>query len=250
MDNEELQQWQRSWKVSAVFVVTGLFIGTLLTVQFNSSIPSATFVSDEIRAQEELIDSYVSDQALLKSKIVGLRREIAQAQEEAQESIQTANLDTLKRLKDEVGLTSIRGAGVEVFLDDGIFVNRENPDTVGQSLIHASDLRDVVNLLQSTNAQALSINGQRVIATTSITSVGNTILVNNFHLLPPFTISAVGDGETIMQRLNDPTALPDLHKRAQDLNIQFSAETKDGVLVSEYSGNLSSAYISELEVSE
>ncbi|HMR01329.1 MAG TPA: DUF881 domain-containing protein [Candidatus Gracilibacteria bacterium] len=247
MEKQE-QQFKKDWKLSAVFVVTGLFIGALLTVQFQSSIPSSTFLSDELRAQKDLIDGYVDDQGLLKSKIIGLRTEISEAQERAEASIQSANLETLKALKEEIGLTSLRGPGVEIVIDDGIFVNRDNPDTVSQSLVHASDLRDIVNILRTARVQAISINGQRVIATTSISSVGNTILVNNFHLLPPFTVSALGDPEVVMQRLNDPTALPDLAKRTKDLNIQFMAQSKEGILIPEYSGNLSSQYISEVDV--
>ena len=248
MNRADEQHFNKDWKVSAVFVVTGLFIGALLTVQFQSSIPSSMFLTDELRAQKELIDGYVHDQGLLKSKIVGLRTEISEAQEKAEATIQSANLETLKGLKEEIGLTSLRGPGVEIVIDDGIFVNRDNPDTVSQSLVHASDLRDVVNVLRAARAEAIAINGQRVIATSSISSVGNTILVNNFHLLPPFTVSALGDPEIIMQRLNDPMALPDLAKRTKDLNIQFTAQSQEGVLIPEYSGNLSSLYISEVAV--
>lgn len=240
----------RDWRVSAVFVLTGLFIGALLTVQFKSSIPSATFFSDQLRAQQELIDSYVEDQSVLKSRIVSLRGEISEAQERAQASIQTANLDMLKDLKAQLGLTSMRGPGVEILLDDGLFVNRDNPDTVSQSLVHASDLRDVVNVLRTAKAQSIAINDQRIIAATSITSVGNTILVNNFNLLPPFTITAMGDPELIIQRLNDPSALPDIQQRTDDLNIQFSAEPKEGVLVPEYTGNLSNQYLTKPQESE
>lgn len=233
-----------------MFVLTGLFIGALLTLQFRSSIPSATFFSDQLRAQQNLIDSYIEDQAFLKSRIVSLRGEISETQEKAQASIQTVNLETLKELKQQLGLSSLRGPGVEIQVDDGLFVNRDNPDTVSQSLIHASDLRDIVNVLRAAKAQAIAINDQRIISSTPITSVGNTILVNNFHLLPPFTVSAVGDPELIMQRLNDPPSLPDLQKRAQDLNIQLSGEVKEGLLVPEYTGNLSVRFISELQESE
>lgn len=250
MNADEILNSSRDWKVSMVFVLTGLFIGTLLTVQFRSSIPPATFFSDQLRAQQNLIDGYIEDQGFLKSRIVSLRAEISVAQEKAQASIQTANLEMLKKLKAQLGLSSLRGPGVEIQVDDGLFVNRDNPDTVSQSLIHASDLRDIVNVLRAAKAEAIAINDQRIISSTPITSVGNTILVNNFHLLPPFTVSAVGDSELIMQRLNDPSALPDLQQRTQDLNIQFSAEVKEGLLVPEYTGNLSVQYISELQESE
>jgi len=239
-----------NWKVGAVFVFTGAFIGMLLTVQFKSSIPSATFLSDQLKVQKELVESYLADQGLLKTKIVSLRDQIEEAQERAQQYVQTANLEMLNDLKEDVGLQSVRGPGVVITLNDGLFVNRDNPDTVRQSLIHASDLRDVVNVLRTAKVDAIAINDQRVIASTPLTSVGNTILVNNFHLLPPFTVSAMGDSELILQRLNDSSSLPDLQKRVEDLNIQFQSEAREGVLIPEYAGNLSIKYISEYKESE
>lgn len=224
-------------------MLTGILIGVLLTLQFRSAIPSATYLSDELRVQRELIDSYLADQALLKTKIIGLREQINEAQERAQIVGQDNDLETLKELKKLIGLESARGPGIEVSLDDGLFVNRESADSVSQSLVHAADLRDLVNVLWAANAEAIAINDQRIIASTPITSVGNTILVNGFHLLPPFTISAIGDSDILVQRLNDDSTLPDLKKRAQELKIQFTVRIKDGLLVPVYNANLNDKFI-------
>jgi uncharacterized protein YlxW (UPF0749 family) len=237
--------WYSNWKVSIVFVLTGIAIGLLLTIQFRSSIPAATFYSDQLQAQEELIDSYIADQGLLKTKIVGLREQI----EEAQQKTHTGDLETLQSLKNEIGLEVVKGPGVEIYLDDGIFVNREDPETISQSLIHASDLRDIINILRIAKVSAIAINDQRIIASTPINSVGNTIMVNNFNLAPPFSIAAIGDDELIMQRFNDPLTALDLQKRANDLNIQFEIKIKEGLLIPKYTGNFNKKYLSELRSS-
>ncbi|MBU1953977.1 DUF881 domain-containing protein, partial [Patescibacteria group bacterium] len=176
MSYEETRQRRRDWKMSAVFIVTGVFIGILLTVQIKSSIPAATFLSDQLKVQKELVDNYLDEQGLLKTKIVSLRDQIEAAQEKAKQYVQDANLDTLNELKDKVGLKSARGSGVRISLDDGLFVDRDNPDTINQSLVHAADLRDIINVLRSGEATAIAINDQRIIASTPITSVGNTIM--------------------------------------------------------------------------
>lgn len=244
------QQNSSNTIISIVFIVTGIFVGLLLTMQFKSSIPTSVFPTDELEAQQNLIESYIADQALLKTKIVNLRSQIDEAQQQSEALIQDNNLETLKSLKKEMGLESIRGKGVEISLSDGAFVNRESSESISQSLIHASDLRDIVNVLRTAKAEGISINDQRVIASTPITSVGNTILVNNFHLLPPFTVSAVGDQELLTQRLNDPTSLPDLQKRSSELKIQFVTELKEGVNIPIYNGNLSTKYLSVYKETE
>jgi len=231
--------------ISGIFVVTGIFVGLLLTMQFKSSMPTALFPADELQAQRELIESYVSDQGLLKSKIVSLRSQTEEAQENAKAIVQVANLEILKTLKKDMGLELLRGPGVQIDVNDGVFVNRDSADEVSQSMIHASDLRDIVNILRTAKVEGIAINDQRILSSTPITSVGNTILVNNFHLLPPFTITAIGDADLIMQRINDPSSLPDLQKRASELKIQFSSEQKDGLSAPIYNGNLSTKFVKE-----
>lgn len=245
-ESKHRDAWKKSpWIIGTVFVLTGAFIGLLLTVQFKSAVPSASYFYDELTAQKELIDSFLADQGLLKTQIVSLRSEIDVTQESAKEAVQTNNLETLKTLKKEVGLDMAKGAGVQITLNDGLFVNREGADTISQSLVNASDLRDLVNLLRSAKVDAIAINDQRVIASSSITSVGNTILVNNYNLLPPFNIIAIGDADLIMQRLNDSSTLPDLKKRVSELKIQFSAEDVAHLVAPVYNGNLSIKLIKE-----
>jgi uncharacterized protein YlxW (UPF0749 family) len=233
------------WKTKTTFIVTGVLIGLLLTIQIRSAIPPSSFITDEITVQKELIKSYTDEQAQLKSRIVSLRKEIEENQENVNLTTRENNLESLKILKNEIGLETVKGSGVSITLDDGFFGDRTSAENVSQSLVHASDLRDIVNELRAANADAIAINDQRIIATTPITSVGNTILVNNFHLLPPFTIIAIGDQEILEQRLNDEKLMSDLRKRIKDKNINFSAERVAHLTAPIYNGNFNLKYIIE-----
>jgi uncharacterized protein YlxW (UPF0749 family) len=235
-------------RVNALFIVTGIAIGLLITTQFRSAIPSSTYIYDELRAQNELISSYITDQGLLKTRITALREEIDIAQENTRSQIESNNnLETLKALKHEIGLETVKGAGLEIYLDDGLFVDRKNADTLSQSLINASDLRDIVNALRTAKPLGISINDQRVISTSPITSVGNTILVNNYHLLPPFNIKVVGDPDVIKQRLDDKSLLPDLLKRVKEHKIQLKTEKKEHLTLPVFNGNLSVKLINQIK---
>ena len=61
-----------SLKAKIAFVVTGVFIGLLVSTQLKSSVPTTSYISDEIAVRQQLIKSYTDDEALLKSKIVAL----------------------------------------------------------------------------------------------------------------------------------------------------------------------------------
>ncbi len=235
-----------SWRTKFVFISTGVFIGLLISVQFYSSVPNSSYISDQLSAQKELVKSFIDDQNLLKSKIIALHKKINEYQEKAKDGIENNNLENLRALKKEIGLEMAKGSGLELFLNDGFWVNRDADTNSEQFLIHASDLRDVVNLLRAAKVEALAINDQRVIASSPITSVGNTILVNNFHMLPPFNVTAIGDPELILQLLQDGAAIPDLQKRVKEGKVQMNMKTKSNAVVPAYNGNLSLQYITQI----
>jgi uncharacterized protein YlxW (UPF0749 family) len=232
-----------NWKVQMTFVVTGILFGLLVTAQIRSALPPSSYPYDEYKIQQDLIKSYTDDQSVLKDKILNLRKEIDDKQKQSVASAQKNNLDVLQQLEQEIGLESTQGAGVSISLDDSPFAQRADSAGTEQFLVQAADLRDIVNLLFSAGAQGLAINGQRVIASTPITSVGNTILVNNTHVLPPFSIAAVGTPGLMLQRLDDPTALPDLEKRIKGQKLQYSFRQQANVSVPVYNGDFPLKYV-------
>lgn len=234
-----------SLRAKIVFIATGVFIGLLVSAQLKSSVPNSSYISDEIAVRQQLIKSYTDDEAILKSKIVSLRDKIEQQQESTKSSLEKNNIDLLNSLKSDLGLKIDQGAGIEITLNDGLFVNRDSTDAINDSLVQASDLRDIVNLLRAGKATSIAINDQRIIASTPITAVGNTILVNNFHVLPPFTIQAIGDDDQMLQLVNNSSLLPDLSKRIKDGKIRFAIKKKSGLSLPLYSGDLGVKYMSE-----
>ena len=68
-------------------------------------------------------------------------------------------------------------------------------------IIHDDDLLRVVNELRSAGAEAISLNGQRLIGSSEIRCVGPTVLVNERRLAAPFVISAIGNPQTLESSL-------------------------------------------------
>ncbi|MBU1992114.1 MAG: DUF881 domain-containing protein [Patescibacteria group bacterium] len=231
-------------KFQIAFIVTGVFVGLILVAQLKTIVPAGgSYPVDVLNSQKELIKTFIDEQALLKSQIVTLRNEIDEAQKKNQQFTQQANLEILDGLKEKIGLSIMRGDGVSILLDDSPFARREDVNAVVTSLVHASDLRDVVNLLRASNVKGIAINDQRIIPTTTITSVGGSILVNNFHVAPPFSIVAIGDGDIVIQQFLSQTALKDLKKRKTGDHIQLEISRKKGVMLPIYNGELRTNYL-------
>jgi uncharacterized protein YlxW (UPF0749 family) len=101
------------------------------------------------------------------------------------------------------GLTTITGDGVSVTMNDSSI--SDTSDINQTSLIHAQDVQYVVDLLKTAGAEAIAINGERIIYTTSISCTGPTIRVNNNRYTVPFVITAVCDSDATYDILqNDP----------------------------------------------
>lgn len=231
-----------------IMLFVGAFIGLLVTLHLKSDfVVESDFPVDEIEARDSLFKSLRDEQAYLQSKIVSLRKQIEEAQELVVLQTETVNLERLGELKKTLGLTEVTGHGIEILIDDSPFALREGSEVSDAKLVQASDLRDVVNLLNASDVEAISINGQRIISLSPISSVGTTILINNSYVAPPFTVIAIGDTEFLVQRLLDPDVLNEIYERKNKNNLVFEIAIKNNVGIPIFNGNLKTDYINLVE---
>ncbi len=220
----------------------------LATLQFKTKIPIAGgFPSDEVVAKQDLLKSFLDEQSYLQSRIVSLRKELVKTQDVIDAQTEVANFDRLEALKRDIGLTEVRGEGLQILLGDSPVAIRSGAEASDVHLIQASEIRDVVNILFASGADAVSVNNQRVIATSPISSVGTTILVNNSHIAPPFTIRAVGDTEIMLQRLLNRDSLPAIYEKMRKQGIKFEILKKNVVVIPMYNGDLRTKHINLID---
>lgn len=195
------------------------------------------FPADLIEARKSLIKDYIDEQALYQAQITSLHKDIEETQKQNEAILSKARLADLDNLKKKIGLTEIQGEGIEIILKDSANVSRETVSPSDKNLVHASDLRDMVNLLWANRAEAIAINSQRILATTPINAAGNSILVNNIYIVPPITISAIINPDLIEARLQDKNVLYDLKKRIAKGEISFSISVKRTTVIPIYAGD-------------
>ncbi len=144
-----------------------------------------------------------------------------------------------KALKDELnkarllaGLTATKGQGVEVVLNDSQkkLAPGEDPNLY---VLHEEDLLKVVNELRAGGAEAISINGQRLLATSEIRCAGTTVLVNTKKVVPPFIVLAVGDARALQSSLEIRGGILET---LRFWGLKANVNRKDSVTVPAYSG--------------
>lgn len=231
-------------KLTIAFAAVGILIGVMLTFQFKTLMPASSgFAADEAAARENLFKEFLDEQLYLQDKIIKLREDISAKESDLSSKTETINLEALDGLKKEIGLSEIRGMGLQITLADGKNAKRLEANVSDTDLVQAADIRDLINILFASNADAIAINDQRVIANSAISSVGTTVLVNNAYVTPPFEISAVGDSDIMLQRILNDSLLKALHERNRKQNVVMKIVVKKLMTIPIYSGDLKTKYL-------
>lgn len=111
-------------------------------------------------------------------------------------------------------------------------------------VVHDADLMEVINALKESGAEAISINGQRVVDSTAITCLGNVIQVNGEKVGVPFEIKAIGLTERLYGGLTMPGGYLDKMEKA---GIQVKVEKSEDIMISKYSGVSQFEYAENVE---
>jgi len=114
--------------------------------------------------------------------------------------------DEIATLVDPAGLTEKSGTAVQVTLDDASIEARLNYDgDPNDIVVHQQDIQAVANAMWSAGAEAVTIQGQRLISTTGIKCEGNQVTLHGLPYSPPYVIVGIGDQSAIEAALStDP----------------------------------------------
>lgn len=220
----------------------------LLTIAICVQIKTMDSASSTV--SQTLSDNGLRDEVLrMKEKYDTTYSELENAQKKLEEVRQTAtqNDDTAtakeKELKENnmlLGNTDVEGEGVEVILQDA--PNTGNSLNPSNRLIHFSDIQWVVNELKNAGAEAIEVNGQRIVSTSAITCEGNIIKINGEKIGSPFVIKAIGEKYLLYSALERTGSYLDAIKN--DGNIAKVTKS-DNIKIQKYSGVLPHEYMKE-----
>ena len=178
------------WRLLApvAFACAGLLFVTSMVSSGGTDLRAGRFDDLAGLATEETHDLQAqrARAAALTAQVDRLTKELA-----------TSGHDTAQKkvraLERPAGLTPVRGPGVTITLDDAPadVLSAAGAD-VSNLLVHQQDIQAVANALWAGGAEAMTIQNQRVVATTGIKCVGNTVVLHGVPYSPPYRITAVG----------------------------------------------------------
>lgn len=222
------------WVTPAVFAVAGILLvasartsdGTDLRPGRNDDL--ASLVRSEAAQQQEVEDR-AAEMTRNVDRLSGLvdDRTVREARAEA----------TL--LEGPAGFSEVSGPGLTVVLSDAPEEVRETSDeNINLLIVHQQDIQAVVNAMWRAGAEAITIQGQRLISTTGIKCAGNSVELQGIPYPQPFVIQAVGDPYVLQQGIDEDPYLDFYRTQSLDPDIQIGWEmaTTESVVAPAYSG--------------
>jgi uncharacterized protein YlxW (UPF0749 family) len=201
----------------------------------------------EITELSELIEQRNRATARQADELAELQSEIERLTEQAA----TRNDDVaLAAAIGEAGamsaaLVPLTGPGVVITLDDaparpdGSLPVNARPDDV---VIHQSDVQAVVNAVWAAAADGVAIMDQRLIATSAVRCVGNTLLLQGRPYSPPFVVTAIADAAAVRAQLAASPQVAVFQQAVEAFGLTFEVRERPQVSVPAYDGPLDLEY--------
>lgn len=223
---------------TVIVVVMAIITGFLFAVAAQSLRPkptAAATVKDELVSRIEGLQTHGTAQ---DATITALTRQVRDLERvelaQAGASDLTATINTLER---QAGILALTGPGLTLTLDDAVSAggnadagNRPNSGFEA-GRVSSADLQVIVNGLWAAGAEAVSINGHRLTATSAIRFAGQAIIVDFRPLTRPYTVTALGDPDTLRTRFDPSFGGVYLAQLTKEFGIASSLTSGDNLTV-------------------
>ena len=231
-----------SWGVPAVALTAGF----LFTLSANTA--AGTVLREDRRLElGQIIDNKQDDVDELDRRAAALRAEVEAATSELAKTdnpiAQQRNRASSYELA--AAMIALRGPGLTIRLDDssklsdGSDLSDADQD---QLVIHQQDVQAVVNALWSAGAEAVTIMNVRVISTSAVRCVGNTLLLHGRRYLAEFVIQAIGDPVRLRAGLEASPGVRAFDEAARIYGLGYSVTNEADIVAPAYRGSVDLRY--------
>jgi uncharacterized protein YlxW (UPF0749 family) len=226
--------------VPVVAVAAGVLFATSSTVAHGTSLRSAaTALPDLIREQTLANERRAAE-------MDGLSAEVERITEERAPFV--ADVNRLDKQADglaaEAGRTPVEGPSLTVSLDDAPLTSDEIPEgfTVDDVVVHQQDVQAVVNALWAGGAEAMMLQDQRVISTSAVRCVGNTLILQGRVYSPPYVVRAIGPVPAMRRALDRSPEVQIYREYVRAVGLGYEVSSTRTARFPAYSGSITPEY--------
>ncbi len=237
----------RGWRVGTPLI--GLLCGALFVVSAESS-DGTDLRPGRYTDLSSLVANEAARVEALRERAADLDEQVADLTEEVPDSQVEELRDRAERLEDRAGLEPVSGEGVTVVLADAPqeFIEATEGD-VNPLVVHQQDIQAVLNAMWAGGAEAVTVQGQRVVTTTGIKCEGNSVQLQGVPYPQPYVIEAVGDQDALLESIASDRYLQGYRLASEDPDVQvgWELEASEDVTAPGYEGLLDIGHAEPLE---
>ena len=224
------------WLVPVAALVAGsLFASSVRASQGENLRTDQAQLPDLIRAQNRTNEQRAGTLDDLQAKVDAQTAALAPGNLATQKLERQAN-----ELAAAAGRTPVKGRAVQVRLDDAKLAGSEVPAGADPDdyVIHQQDVQGVVNALWAGGAEAMMLQDQRVISTSAVRCVGNTLVLQGRVYSPPYVITAIGDPAALQSSLATDPDVANLRQWSVAVGLGYDVSVPGEMTFPAYSGSI------------
>ena len=223
-------------------MVVCVVVGFLLAAQLRSvKLAGAADATNASRLEtlQNLYNEVVDQKDGLADQVKQLQGELELYREQAASG--EAGSQALKAELEQLEITP----GVTIILEDSSLANVTGIEA--DYLIHDNDLLSVINELRSAGAEAISLNGERILATSEVRCTGAVVTVNGRRYAAPYVVFAIGDPDALYSALTMRNGVVDV---LSQWGITVKVTASDQLLIPKYNGTVEYQYAKPIPADE
>lgn len=223
------------WKVGVVItcLFAGLLLGTARSYSAGEDISNRSVdLSAVVRDAQQRVIVADANAAALQAQID------AAADGDVSPKVEAARTG-VAALEPAAGLTAVEGPGLRVSMSDaprdadGNYPAGVDPDDL---VVHQQDVQSVVNAMWAGGAEAMMIMDQRVLTTSAVRCIGNTLLLQGRTYSPPFVVTAIGDADAMTEQLAVEPGVRLFKQYVDKFKLVYEVQPVDSVELPAYDG--------------
>lgn len=194
-----------------------------------------TDLADVVRDQNRAVDERAAAVQALHDQVQSLTARAAPGNARL-----TALQGEAARLSADVGTEAVRGPSITVTLNDADRTAASLPQgfTADDIVVHQQDVQAVVNALWAGGAEAMMLQDQRVISTSAVRCVGNTLILQGRVYSPPYVIRAIGDVNRMRSQLAADRSVTIYRQYVDLLGLGYEVSSPTTATFPAYTGGL------------
>jgi uncharacterized protein YlxW (UPF0749 family) len=228
-------------RVRSALSVTGVLAASGLL--FSASAQLADSEGRDPQDLAQLVGAESDRVSVLTDRMNSLESEIDDLGQQADAGLPTRDPDLVVRESVVSGSLPVEGDGVTVSLDDAPASSRSitgaRPDDL---VVHQQDVQHVINALWAGGAEAMTLQGERVTATSAFRCSGNILLLHGKVFSPPYVIEAVGDPHELRAALDSSPGVAVYKQYVDWVALGWSVTASNSLALPAYTGSSEMKY--------